>query len=427
MDNMLLVQQLILVQEQQQVIDQQLAVGIIKRMKRRAIRRKYWVRPWLGELRRKQFGHFNRLMPELRHEDPATFQNFLRIPPEMFDELLDRMQPRITKKDTYYRKAIDPGTKLAVTLRHLASGDLYSSMTFSFRIAANTLSLIVKEVCQAIVEEYKDEVMKCPTTPEEWIAVAEKFERRWNVPHACGALDGKHIVIRKPGSSGSLYHNYKGFFSIVLMRLVDADYNFLWIDVGGNRYMSDAMIYNDSELIDCISDGSIGFPAPAPLPHDDQDTPYFLLGDDAFGLRTYMMKPFAARNLTKEQRIYNYRITRGRRIVENAYGILAQRWQVLLGTMQQNSETARLIVQACVCLHNLMQMRFPTLQNTVLDHEDLNHDIVPGSWRNGANMVDVERARCSNKDSTAAKKQREYLKLYFNSPAGSVPWQDNMI
>ena len=264
-------------------------------------------------------------MSELRHEDPASFQNFLRVSPEMFDELLTRLSPRITKQDTNYRKAIDPGMKLAATLRHLASGDTYASMKYDFRLPANTLSLVVKEVCQAIVDEYKDEVMKCPTTPGEWTTVAQNFERRWNVPHACGALDGKHVAIRKPANSGSLYHNYKGLFSIVLMGLVIADYNFLWIDVGGDGYMSDAMIYNDSELKECLSDGSIGFPAPAALPHDDHDTPYFLLGDDAFGLRTYMVKPYAARNLAKEQRIYNYRISRGRRIVENAFGILAQR------------------------------------------------------------------------------------------------------
>ena len=90
------------------------------------------------------------------------------------------------------------------------------------------------------------------------------------------------------------------------------------------------MIYNNSELKECLSNGSIGLPPPSPLPNEDLDTPYLLLGDDAFCLRTYMMKPFSAQNFTKEQRIYKYRIFRGRRILENAFGILAQRWQVLL-------------------------------------------------------------------------------------------------
>ena len=144
--------------------------------------------------------------------------------------------------------------------------------------------MLVKEVCQAIVDVYKDEVMQCPTTRDEWKALADKFEQRWNVPHACGALDGKHVAIRKPPSSGS-FHNYKGFYSVVLMGLVGADYKFVWIDVGGVGYMSDAQIYNDSELNELLADGAIGLPAPDSLPVDDQDTPYFLLADDAFALR----------------------------------------------------------------------------------------------------------------------------------------------
>ena len=54
----------------------------------------------------------------------------------------------------------------------------------------------MREVCQAIVDEYLPEVMNCPTTPQEWLRVSEKFLQKWNFPHTCGALDGKHIVVR---------------------------------------------------------------------------------------------------------------------------------------------------------------------------------------------------------------------------------------
>lgn len=69
-------------------------------------------------------------MPDLRNEDPASFFNFLRMPPAMFDELLARLVPLITKQDTHYRNAIEPGLKLAMTIRHLATGDKYASMKF---------------------------------------------------------------------------------------------------------------------------------------------------------------------------------------------------------------------------------------------------------------------------------------------------------
>ena len=317
--------------------------------------------------RRQQFGQYDTLMNELRAEDPEGFQNFMRLTPALYDEVLERIRPRITKEDTWWRKALDAELKFAVTMRHLASGDSYSSLKWDFRVPGNTISVFVKEVCQAILYEYAEEVIQCPTTAAEWRAIAEEFLRRWNFPHACGALDGKHVACKCPANTGSLYHNYKSFFSIIMMALADADYKFLWIDVGPDGASSDAQIYNDSELKEALDNQTIGFPDPEPLPGDNRDMPFFFLGDDAFGLRPNLMKPFSIRGMTMEERIFNHRLSRGRRVLENAFGILAQRFQVLLSTMQQDPDTVRIIVQACVCLHNLMRIQYPALHPGAVD------------------------------------------------------------
>ncbi len=162
---------------------------------------------------------------------------------------------------------------------------------------------------------------------------------------------------------------------------MDGDYNFLWVDVGQNGSSSDTQIFNQCELKEVIKDRTIGFPPEDPLPNDDRPMPYFILGDDAFALKTWLMKPFSQCNMTDEQRIFNYRLSHGRRIVENAFGILANHFQCLLSPLRQEPEMVKSIVLACVCLHNLMLMWYPGLQNVLLDQ---------GEWQNGANMQHVD-------------------------------------
>ena len=129
---------------------------------------------------------------------------------------------------------------------------------YSFRVAHNTISGIVKEVCEAIVAVYSEEVFNIPTAPDEWRGAAELFNTRWQFPHAVGALDGKHVAIRKPKKGESMYFNYKKYHSIVLMALVDADYMFMWVNVGTPGSCSDAQIWNDCDLRDHIVTDRIG-------------------------------------------------------------------------------------------------------------------------------------------------------------------------
>ena len=89
------------------------------------------------------------------------------MPTEMYDDILGRVRHRLVKQHTRYREPLDPGLKLAATLRHLVSGVKCSDMQYSWRVAENTLSVVVRDVCHAFCEEYVDEIMTAPYTPEE--------------------------------------------------------------------------------------------------------------------------------------------------------------------------------------------------------------------------------------------------------------------
>ena len=77
----------------------------------------------------------------------------------MFNELLDHLTQSITKHDTNYRKAIELGLRLALTLRHLATGESYHCLCFGFRVPHNNYSIIVRQVCEAIVDGYAEELL----------------------------------------------------------------------------------------------------------------------------------------------------------------------------------------------------------------------------------------------------------------------------
>ena len=138
-----------------------------------------------------------------------------------------------------------------------------------------TICKFVPQVCK----EFQHEYLMCPTDPEDWKKIEERFRNRWNVPHAVGALDGKHIAIKKPKMSGSEYFNYKGYFSLVLLALDDAGYKFLWVNVGSSGSSSDAQIFNCSKLKRRIENWTLGLPPPEPLgPGGGAKSTLFLAG-----------------------------------------------------------------------------------------------------------------------------------------------------
>ena len=91
--------------------------------------------------------------------------------------------------------------------------------------------------------------------------------------------------------SGTKWRGNSGFFSIVMLALVDGQYKFRWVDAGTAGSCSDAQIFNASQLKRKIEDGRIGFPDPAPITQGGRDVPYIILADDAFALKTRLMKP----------------------------------------------------------------------------------------------------------------------------------------
>jgi hypothetical protein len=269
-----------------------------------------------------------------------------------------------------------------------------------------------------------------PTTVDDWIKIEKEFADKWNMPHCIGALDGKHITMSAPEHSGAIYRNYKGTFSIVLMALVDANYRFLYVDVGCNGRVSDGGIFNGCSLGKGLAANTLNLPPPAPMPGIVPPMPYYFVADDAFALKENLMKPFPFRNMTHEQRIFNYRLSRARRIVENAFGIIAQRFRCMRVSINLQPDKVESIALACCALHNMLRSKsIHSSMGVEVDEEDVTSgQIRPGNWRATDSSISLApQVGSQTRASTNAKAVRELLCAYVNSEIGSVPWQDSMI
>ena len=138
-------------------------------------------------------------------------------------------------------------------------------------------------------------------------------------------MDGNHILIKQPRNSGSCFFNYKGSFSIVFLALLDANYSFIYVDVGSNSRVSDGGVLKNSSLARAIGRNMLNLPPDRMIVEGMDSLPYVMVGDDAFPLRKDLMKPYPFRNLSREKIVFIYRLSRARRVVENVFGIMANR------------------------------------------------------------------------------------------------------
>ena len=162
---------------------------------------------------------------------------------------------------------------------------------------------------------------------DDWLSIEATF-KKWNFPHVLGAVDGKHIAIKKPAKSGSVYFNYKKFFSLILLVAADGDGRIISYDLGRPGSHGYSGVYNSCCIKDIIQSDIV--PDPEPFAPGLPPTPYFYVGDAAFALDDTMMKGYAHDTDVISERVFNYRLSRARRIVENCFGMLSNRFRLLL-------------------------------------------------------------------------------------------------
>lgn len=183
-------------------------------------------------------------------------------------------------------------------------------------------------------------------------------------------------------------------------------------------------VYNMCSLSRTLEETTMNLPAPRPLPGRENLSPFVVVADDAFAMKPYLLKPYPFKNQPGPNRVLNYRLSRARRIIENVFGIIANRFRILRKPIQFVPEKVRKIVLAICVLHNFLMIRNSSKANyppVVMFDIEKDGSIINGQWREEGfpkqNLLPLHN-RNSHNCSQNAKTIREDFKDYFISPEG---------
>jgi len=194
-------------------------------------------------------------------------------------------------------------------------------------------------------------------TEDDFKKISQGFWDRWQFPNCLGSIDGKHIRIKKPSNSGSMYYCNKSFFSIGLLAVTDANYKFVMVSVGSYGKENDSGVFDECPFREAIETGKLKVPKEELLSGSSIKTPYVLIGDAAFPLKNYLMRPFPEKTTTKgdAKDNFNYRLSRARMVVECSFGTISSKFRILQKSIETNVENAVHIVKAITLLHNIIR------------------------------------------------------------------------
>ncbi|XP_037810625.1 protein ALP1-like [Lucilia sericata] len=370
-------------------------------------KRRFWVRPLY--LERDVSGFFAATFLKLKNSDHEQFRIATRMSPDIFDCLFTILKNKLEKNSA---RAIPADCRLFLTLIYLAHGTSRQYLSLTFKMSVTVVRRIVLETCEVIWNELSGIYLSLPNT-YEWERIAEDFKNMWNLPNCVGAIDGKHVAITCPPHSGSNYYNYKGTYSIVLMGVCDANYTFTAVDIGAYGSQSDGGVLTHSDFGRLLRSENLNFPADTILPNSEVMFPYYLVGDAAFPLKSYIMRPYPGLLLCDEKQNFNKRLSRARRTIENAFGILTARWRILRGTLNMLPESAEKVVCATVLLHNYLKMHDATYCPPDFVDREKDGLVTEGLWRQETQPLEKGPKFSSNNSTRNAFQLRDILCEYL--------------
>lgn len=300
-------------------------------------------------------------------------------------------------------------TNKFLSFRYLATGCSFVDLHYIYRCGRTTAAAIVQEVCSNIWMILREKCLPA-LSQEDWLHISEGLKKNADFPNCLGAIDGKHIRLKQPNNSASMYYNYKNFFSIVLLASCDANYRFTFVDVGSYGRCSDSNIFRNSDFHRSLNDNTLNVPNNQPISSNGEALPFVFVADEAFGILEHVQRPYGGKNLSHQKKIFNYCLSRARRFIECTFGIMTNKWRIFHRPIDVPYDFAVVIVKACCLIHNFVRERDGyTFEDTL-------------------NVIGIENTNeVINIGPCSAAQIRDKFATYFVSEEGAIDWQNNMI
>ena len=329
------------------------------------------------------------------YNDELWYDNF-RVTKGTFVYILNKIEGDISRQNTHLRQAVSAKKRLAMTLYYIASTAEYRTIGNLFGVSKSFVCQCIQGVCNSIVKRFP-KVISLPTG-DDLLAVIEGYKTRWGFPMCAGAIDGTHIPVQTPNENHSVYVNRKGFHSILMQAVVDCNYIFRDVVIGWPGSVHDARVLSNSTIFEKGNENCL-FPADLSEEICGEDVSPVIVGDPAYPLLPWLLKGYPGHNATKNQRLFNYRLSRARMTVENTFG----RWKgrYIRFSKQVDMDVTGLVhvIHASCILHNTCE----AMRNEFLPH-----------WLQDMEVAEDQAIPIDMLDEQDAELIRNALTEYFN-------------
>ena len=224
--------------------------------------------------------------------DADEWKRNFRVSKATFQFLCLELAPSL-QKSSAVKTPLSVEKRVAITLWRLGTNIEYCSLSHLFGVGLSTACVAVSDVCSAIVDQLTSRYIALPSG-ENLKLVVNGFLSKLCIPQCIGAIDSTHIPIIAPKDNPVDYYNRKGYHSMVLQALVDHQYKFMDVYTGWPGSVHDArVLMNSTHFLKC-DNGTY------PLPKDINGTniPLFIIGDPAYPLTPWLIKPFSDSELS---------------------------------------------------------------------------------------------------------------------------------